>query len=225
MVSLANITKIYNDGTRRELRVLDGLDLELGSGESVAVMGRSGSGKTTLMNIIGLLDTPSSGTYSLDGKNCADMSESRQAATRCRFVGMLLQDFALIEHDTALNNVMLPLFFSRSSFREMKKTALRAMDRVGVEHLSSQRVATLSGGEKQRVALARALVVSPKLLVADEPTGALDYATGVQIMGLLREINDQGVTLILVTHDSTVASACKKVVTLKDGKLYDYKDS
>lgn len=219
MIALENVNKIYNVGTRRELRVLDGLHLKLDKGEFVAVMGRSGSGKTTLMNIIGLLDKPSSGIYRLNENDCADMSESKQAITRSQYIGMLLQDFALLEYDTALNNVMLPLFFNKTSFRNMKKFALQSMDRIGIKHLSSQRVSTLSGGEKQRVALARALVSMPKLLIADEPTGALDSVTSEEIMNILKEINEQGVTIIVVTHDNIVANACNRIFTLKDGKL------
>ncbi len=219
MIKLSKIKKIYNDGTNREKTVLSDINLEVNHGESIAVMGRSGSGKTTLMNIIGMLDFPTSGQYYFMDNECHNLSSSKQAEMRSHKIGILMQDYSLIDHDSALNNVMLPLFFNKTSFREMKIKALQAMEMIGIEKLSGQRVVTLSGGEKQRVALARALVTSPQLLIADEPTGSLDFNTGKQILDIIQELNHKGLTIIIVTHDNIVAQTCKKTLILRDGRL------
>lgn len=193
--------------------------LQIERGEYVAVMGPSGSGKSTLMNVLGFLDRPTTGDYLFDGENTATMNPDQLAALRNRSIGFVFQSFNLLPRQTAAGNVALPLLYSSVPRRERQARALAALQRVGLadraHHLPSQ----LSGGQNQRVAIARALVNAPELLLADEPTGALDSVTGAEIMDLFAELNDSGITVIIVTHDETVAQRTKRVIGFLDGRI------
>jgi putative ABC transport system ATP-binding protein len=219
MIQIKNLTKVYNQGTQKELYALSKVSLSIEQGELIAIMGRSGSGKTTLMNILGFLDRPTAGEYWYQGVNRSLISSAKQAKLRANEIGILLQDFGLIEVESSFNNVKMPLYFTRTPMHRMNELAFAAMERVGVLDLRNQKVSTLSGGQKQRVALARALVASPSLILADEPTGALDSTTGEEILSLLCDLNAQGVTIVLVTHDEAVAKRCHRILVLKDGYL------
>ncbi len=221
MIKLRNISKIYNEGKSNENRVLNDISLTVEEGEFVAVMGRSGVGKSTLLHIISLLDKPTSGDFILDEKNTASMNDTQCSKCRNENIGILLQDFRLIENETVMENVMAPLYFSKTPFRKMKNKAKEALFKVGISHLSKQAAYTLSGGEKQRVGLARAIVNSPNCLLADEPTGSLDTKTAGEIMQLLHNLNGDGMTIIIVTHDMDIANKCSKIVKIENGKLFE----
>lgn len=200
MIEINNLSKKFNIGKKNELTAIKDISLTINNGEMVAIMGRSGAGKSTLMHILGCLDNPTSGSYYLDGKQIDGLSEGKLAFYRNNYIGILLQDFALVNNDTALQNVMTPLFFSKVPILKMKTKAREAMAMVGIEALCNQKVGTMSGGQKQRVALARTLVNNPSVILADEPTGALDSNTADEIMLLLQNFNKKGVTVVIVTH-------------------------
>ena len=218
MIDIQHLSKRYTVDTLPFL-ALDDVSLSIRAGESVAIMGRSGAGKTTLMNIIGCLDTFDAGSYQLDGVNVAALSDEKLAHLRNEKIGFVMQDFALLPHKSVLFNVMLPMYFDQTPRREMVSKAKTVLEKLGMTALEKKRVNQLSGGQKQRVALARALVKSPALLLADEPTGALDSQTGKEIMQLLLERNREGVTLIIVTHDEQVAAYCQRTIVISDGKI------
>lgn len=218
MIDIQHLSKRYTVDTLPFL-ALDDVSLSIRAGESVAIMGRSGAGKTTLMNIIGCLDTFDEGSYQLDGVNVAALSDEKLAHLRNEKIGFVMQDFALLPHKSVLFNVMLPMYFDWTPRREMVSKAKMVLEKLGMSAQEKKRVNQLSGGQKQRVALARALVKSPALLLADEPTGALDSQTGKEIMQLLLERNREGVTLIIVTHDEQVAAYCQRTIVISDGKI------
>ena len=218
MIDIQHLSKRYTVDTLPFL-ALDDVSLSIRAGESVAIMGRSGAGKTTLMNIIGCLDTFDEGSYQLDGVNVAALSDEKLAHLRNEKIGFVMQDFALLPHKSVLINVMLPMYFDQTPRREMVSKAKTVLEKLGMSAQEKKRVNQLSGGQKQRVALARALVKSPALLLADEPTGALDSQTGKEIMQLLLERNREGVTLIIVTHDEQVAAYCQRTIVISDGKI------
>lgn len=218
MIDIQHLSKRYTIDTLPFL-ALDDVSLSIRAGESVAIMGRSGAGKTTLMNIIGCLDTFDAGSYQLDGVNVAALSDEKLAHLRNEKIGFVMQDFALLPHKSVLFNVMLPMYFDQTLRREMVSKAKTVLEKLGMSAQEKKRVNQLSGGQKQRVALARALVKSPALLLADEPTGALDSQTGKEIMQLLLERNREGVTLIIVTHDEQVAAYCQRTIVISDGKI------
>ena len=218
MIDIQHLSKRYTVDTLPFL-ALDDVSLSIRAGESVAIMGRSGAGKTTLMNIIGCLDTFDAGSYQLDGVNVAALSDEKLAHLRNEKIGFVMQDFALLPHKCVLCNVMLPMYFDQTPRREMVSKAKTVLEKLGMSAQEKKRVNQLSGGQKQRVALARALVKSPALLLADEPTGALDSQTGKEIMQLLLERNREGVTLIIVTHDEQVAAYCQRTIVISDGKI------
>lgn len=218
MIDIQHLSKRYTVDTLPFL-ALDDVSLSIRAGESVAIMGRSGAGKTTLMNIIGCLDTFDAGSYQLDGVNVAALSDEKLAHLRNEKIGFVMQDFALLPHKSVLFNVMLPMYFDQTPGREMVSKAKTVLEKLGMSAQEKKRVNQLSGGQKQRVALARALVKSPALLLADEPTGALDSQTGKEIMQLLLERNREGVTLIIVTHDEQVAAYCQRTIVISDGKI------
>lgn len=216
MIELQKLSKTY--GTKAApLCVLKNIDLTVADGESVAIMGKSGAGKTTLLNIIGCLDSFEEGDCMINRQNIKKMKDSSLAKLRNSTIGFVLQDFALVAHKTVLFNVMLPMYFDRTPRGKMKQEALHALEKVGIANLANKKVNTLSGGEKQRTAIARAIVKQPTLLLADEPTGSLDSNTGESIMGILSEMNQLGITLIVVTHDETVAGYCNRKIVLHDG--------
>ena len=226
MITLENINKIYKVD-KDDFYALRGVNLEISGGEFVSVCGASGSGKTTLLNIIGCLDDPSSGTYRLkaDSELFADgipvditkLSGSAKAKIRNKDIGFVLQDFALINTQSVLYNVELPLLFSKMPYSSIKRRALEVLELVGIKEQAGKRANQLSGGQRQRVAIARALVNDPSIILADEPTGQLDSRTGMQIMHILSDINSQGKTVIVVTHDKDVASIAHRTVIMSDG--------
>jgi putative ABC transport system ATP-binding protein len=220
MLSLEKIDKSYVTG-RNRLHVLKAVDLEIEAGEMVSVMGASGSGKSTLMNILGLLDNYDSGAYRLDGQLMKDLSETRAAVLRRQLIGFVFQSFNLIPFKTAAENVALPLYYQGMGRRKRAAAALEYLDRVGLRDWAGHRPTELSGGQQQRVAIARALIAKPKVLLADEPTGALDSETSREIMLLLRQVNAEGVTMVVVTHEREVAAMTRRIIRLRDGRVED----
>ena len=216
MLSIQNLHKSYDTG-KSKLHVLKGINLEIGAGEFVSIMGSSGSGKSTLLNIIGILDEKDSGTYTLDGIPIEDLSEVKAAEYRSRFLGFVFQSFNLIAYKTALENVALPLYYQNVNRKERNFKAMEYLEKVGLAQWANHLPNELSGGQKQRVAIARALITDPKIILADEPTGALDSKTTYDIMKLLQDINREGKTIIVVTHEPDVAAETKRNVILKDG--------
>tara|TARA_Y100000746_G_scaffold214022_1_gene207018 strand:- start:1251 stop:1904 length:654 start_codon:yes stop_codon:yes gene_type:complete len=205
------------------LHVLKGIDLLVDKGEMVAIMGSSGSGKSTLLNIIGILDELDSGEYTLDGIEIKDLNEKKAAQYRNKFLGFVFQSFNLINFKNALENVALPLYYQGLKRRERQKKAMFHLNKVGLKDWSTHLPNELSGGQKQRVAIARALASEPKLLLADEPTGALDSATSHEIMKFLQKLNDEGKTILIVTHEEDISLMCKRIVRLKDGVIMEDK--
>ena len=217
IIEINNICKIY--GEDEPVYALAHVSLQIERGESVAIMGTSGSGKSTLLNILGILDVATEGDYHLFGKNIAEYSMKEKAKLRNEKFGFVVQDFALISHYSALKNVMLPLEYTKLSKKEKIERAMKLMERLGIVHRAKAVPAKLSGGQKQRVAIARALVNHADILLCDEPTGALDSKTTEDIMALLMELNREGKTLVIVTHDEKVAKYCKKQYVMNDGKF------
>ena len=205
------------------LHVLKGIDLHVDKGEMVAIMGSSGSGKSTLLNIIGILDELDSGEYTLDGIEIKDLTEKKAAQYRNKFLGFVFQSFNLINFKNALENVALPLYYQGQKRKERQEKAIFHLEKVGLADWSTHLPNELSGGQKQRVAIARALAAEPKLLLADEPTGALDSATSHEIMQFLQQLNDEGKTILIVTHEEDISLMCKRIVRLKDGVIMEDK--
>jgi putative ABC transport system ATP-binding protein len=220
MLTLEKVDKSYVSGKNR-LHVLKAVDLTIGQGEMVSIMGASGSGKSTLMNILGLLDNYDSGSYLFDGTLVKGLSETRSAVLRRQWVGFVFQSFNLIPFKTAAENVALPLYYQGMGRRRRLEVAKEHLARVGLADRSEHRPSEMSGGQQQRVAIARALVSRPKVLLADEPTGALDSATSNEIMRLLQEVNGEGVTVVVVTHERDVAAATRRIIRLRDGRIED----
>jgi putative ABC transport system ATP-binding protein len=220
MLEIKNLNKSYKMGDS-SLHVLKGIDLFAKSGEMVAIMGSSGSGKSTLLNIIGILDEADSGDYVLDGIEIKDLNEKKAANYRNRFLGFVFQSFNLINYKNAMENVALPLYYQGLKRKERQEKAMFHLEKVGLADWAKHLPSELSGGQKQRVAIARALASSPKLLLADEPTGALDTATSHDIMQFLQQLNDEGKTILLVTHEEDIAKMCKRIVRLRDGVIIE----
>ncbi|QZT29916.1 ABC transporter ATP-binding protein [Streptococcus suis] len=218
LIRLTNINKSYKNGDQ-ELRVLKDIDLEVEEGEFLAIMGPSGSGKSTLMNIIGLLDRSSSGNYWLEGEEVSQLSEKKLASVRNDQIGFVFQQFFLLSKLNALQNVELPLIYAGVPANQRKKLAKRYLEKVELADRMTHLPSELSGGQKQRVAIARALVNTPAIILADEPTGALDTKTGEQIMELLTELNNEGKTIIMVTHEPEIAAYAKRKIVLRDGVI------
>ena len=218
LISISGLRKIYRMG-EVEVRALDGVDLEVEAGEYLAIMGPSGSGKSTLMNLIGCLDTPTSGEYILNGQRVSDLDDAELAEIRNHEIGFVFQTFNLLSRATALANVELPLIYARESVRERHRRAREALEKVGLADRAKHQPNELSGGQRQRVAVARALVNEPSILLADEPTGNLDSKTSNEIMELFDELNAAGNTLVVVTHEEDIAALARRVVRLLDGKI------
>lgn len=218
MIELKSIRKAYQTGSQ-SLTVLKGIDCTIEEGELVAIMGSSGSGKSTLLNVLGLLDDFDEGSYVLNGQNMDGLSEKAAARYRSDFLGFVFQSFNLISYKTALENVALPLYYQGAPRKERQARALSFLTKVGLadwaEHLPNQ----MSGGQKQRVAIARALIANPSVILADEPTGALDSVTSDEVMALLKEINGEGITIVVVTHENEIANQCDRIIRLKDGRI------
>ncbi len=218
LIEINNLNKFYTVG-KNPFHVLKDINLKIEKGDFVSIEGKSGAGKSTLLNIIGCIDSFDSGDYLFDGKQINCLSEARLAAVRNSKVGYVFQDFCLINQETVLFNTMMPLFFNKTSYGKMKKLGIQALERVGIADQAHKKANQLSGGQRQRVAIARAMINNPAVILADEPTGALDSATSVQIMDLLKELNEEGTTVIVVTHDSFVSECCKKHIVIKDGAI------
>ena len=220
MLEIKNLNKSYKMGDS-SLHVLKGIDLYAKSGEMVAIMGSSGSGKSTLLNIIGILDEADSGDYILDGVEIKNLNEKKAANYRNQFLGFVFQSFNLINYKNAMENVALPLYYQGLKRKERQEKAMFHLEKVGLADWAKHLPSELSGGQKQRVAIARALASSPKLLLADEPTGALDTTTSHDIMQFLQQLNDEGKTILLVTHEEDIAKMCKRIVRLRDGVIIE----
>lgn len=222
MIEIKDLHKSYRMGSN-SLHVLKGINFEVADGELVAIMGSSGSGKSTLLNILGMLDSADSGEYNLDGVPIKDLSETKAALYRNKFLGFIFQSFNLINYKSALENVALPLYYQKVPRRERQAKAMQYLERVGLGPWANHLPSELSGGQKQRVAIARAMAAEPKVLLADEPTGALDSTTSYEVMDLIQKINDEGNTILVVTHEEDIAHMCKRIVHLKDGVIVEDK--
>jgi putative ABC transport system ATP-binding protein len=218
VIRIQGLTRTYIMGAN-EVRALDGIDLTITKGEMVAVMGASGSGKSTMMNMLGCLDKPTSGSYELDGEQVEVMDRNQLADLRNRRIGFVFQGFNLLARTSALENVELPMMYERARKKDVHEAAVAALARVGLADRSSHLPNELSGGQQQRVAIARALVSEPALLLADEPTGNLDSRTSVEVLALFQELNDNGLTVIMVTHEDSIAHYAKRIVELRDGRI------
>ena len=219
MINLKNIVKIYNPKKQNEFEALHKVSATIKDGEMVAVIGKSGAGKSTLLHILACIDSYQDGEYTIDGTLVKDLTEREYAKIRNEKIGMVMQDFALVEDFTAIENVMIPLSFSKKKISDKKEKALAALRSVDIEELAKKPCNKLSGGQKQRVAIARAIVNEPSMILADEPTGALDSKTSAEIMELFKSLNDQGRTVVVVTHDPKVAEQCGRVIEISDGRI------
>jgi|TARA_B110000196_G_C21062788_1_gene623268 putative ABC transport system ATP-binding protein len=218
MINITNVSKEYNLGSNSFL-ALNEINLNIKTGDFVSIMGSSGSGKSTLMNIIGCLDVPSSGDYELSKNNISKLNSNELATIRNKKIGFIFQSFNLLPRLNALENVMLPLVYSGKPSDERKDLALNALNNVGLKDRTNHRPNQLSGGQQQRVSIARAIVGTPKLILADEPTGALDSKTSEEIMAIMKSLNQKGITIVLVTHESDIAGYGNRIIHMKDGKI------
>jgi len=219
MIHLEEINKTYNNGS--PIHVLQGINLDIEKGEFVSIMGASGSGKSTLLNILGILDNYDTGNYYLNDVLIKNLSETKSAEYRNKMIGFIFQSFNLIPFKNAVENVALPLFYQNISRKKRNALAMEYLDRLKLKEWAYHMPNELSGGQKQRVAIARALIAQPQIILADEPTGALDSKTSVEVMNILKEVNDNGMTMVVVTHDPNVAARTNKIIHLKDGLIED----
>ena len=219
MLKIENLTKTYNYKKPNAFTALTDVSLEVNDGEMLAIIGQSGAGKSTLLHIIGCIDKFEKGSYTIDGTDVHKLSDNKLAKIRNEKVGIVMQDFALVDEYSVLENVMIPLNFSKKKLGKPKELAMQALEKVGIAELAKKSVSKLSGGQKQRTAIARAIVNDPSFILADEPTGALDTKTSAEIMELFTELNKSGKTVIIITHDPTVAAKCGRQVEISDGKI------
>ena len=219
LIDIKDIYKIYNEGKESEVRALDGVSLQIDRGEFVAIVGQSGCGKSTLMNVLGCLDEPTYGEYYLDGTDVTALSDKELARIRNREIGFIFQGYNLLQELDALENVTLPLIYRGVSAFEREDMAMEALARVGMDGRAHHRPSEMSGGQQQRTAIARAISTHPPIIMADEPTGALDSKTGRHVLEILRELYREGTTILLITHDESIAATARRVVRMSDGKL------
>ncbi len=218
-ISLEQIDKKYNINTAAEVHALRGVSLEINKGQFVSIVGPSGSGKSTLLHIIGCIDTATGGRYMIQDKDLSQINNKELAEIRNKKIGFVLQEFGLILNNTSIDNVSIPLMFSKTKLKDIKNKAYDTLKKVGIEDLAYKKVNQLSGGQRQRVAIARALINDPQIILADEPTGSLDQNTSMDIIKLLMELNEDGRTVIIVTHNIEIAQMCDRIVTIKDGMI------
>ncbi|MBR3570355.1 MAG: ABC transporter ATP-binding protein [Oscillibacter sp.] len=221
LVELIDVYKIYGEGLESEVRALDGVSLSIDRGEFVAVVGQSGSGKSTMMNVLGCLDIPTRGEYLLDGADVSELSDRQLSKIRNKQIGFIFQQYNLIQSLTVLENVELPLIYQGIDPIDRRDMALEALERVGLSGRIKHHPTEMSGGQQQRVAIARAIATRPPIIMADEPTGALDSHTGLEVLAFLQQLNNEGSTVILITHDNGIAATARRVVRLSDGKIID----
>ena len=221
LVELRDVYKIYGEGRESEVRALDGVSLTIGKGEFVAVVGQSGSGKSTMMNVLGCLDIPTRGTYLLGGTDVRELTDKELSHIRNKQIGFIFQQYNLIQSLTVLENVELPLIYQGVNADDRRDMALEALARVGLANRIKHRPVEMSGGQQQRVAIARAIATKPPIIMADEPTGALDSHTGQEVPKFLQELNKEGSTVILITHDNGIAATARRVVRLADGRIIE----
>lgn len=219
MIKLNNIHKIYNEHKANECEALKGVSIEISNGEMVAVIGKSGAGKSTLLHILACIDGYEKGEFYLDGTLVKKLSEKRYAQIRNEKIGIVMQDFALVDDFSSIDNVMLPLDFAKNKKRNRRQLALNSLESVGMSAFAKKSVNQLSGGQKQRVAIARAIVNDPDIILADEPTGALDGKTAAEIMNIFKSLHSQGKTVIIVTHDLEIAKQCERIIEISDGVI------
>ena len=221
LVELRDVYKIYGEGLESEVRALDGVSLSIRKGEFVAVVGQSGSGKSTMMNVLGCLDIPTRGTYLLDGTDVRELTDKELSHIRNKQIGFIFQQYNLIQSLTVLENVELPLIYQGVNADDRRDLALEALGRVGLANRVKHRPVEMSGGQQQRVAIARAIATKPPIIMADEPTGTLDSHTGQEVLRFLQELNKEGSTVILITHDNGIAATARRVVRLADGRIIE----
>ena len=221
LIDIQDVYKIYGEGTEAEVRALDGVTLPIERGEFVAVVGQSGSGKSTLMNILGCLDVPTRGTYLIDGQDVDELTDAQLSHIRNKQIGFIFQSYNLIQGLNAYENVELPLIYQNVPIFRRKDLVMEAMERVGIADRWKHRPSEMSGGQQQRVAIARAIATKPPIIMADEPTGALDSHTGKEVLYFLQELNKEGSTVILITHDNSIAATARRVVRISDGKIIE----
>ena len=221
LIELRNVYKIYGEGLESEVRALDGVSLDIEKGEFVAVVGQSGSGKSTMMNVLGCLDIPTRGTYHLDGVDVRELSDKQLSRIRNKQIGFIFQQYNLIQNLTVLENVELPLIYQGIDPIDRRELAMQALARVGLADRAQHKPTQMSGGQQQRVAIARAISTRPPIIMADEPTGALDSRTGHEVLGFLQQLNKEGSTVILMTHDNGIAATARRIVRIADGKIIE----
>ena len=221
LIELRNVYKIYSEGLESEVRALDGVSLEVERGEFVAVVGQSGSGKSTMMNVLGCLDIPTRGDYFLDGVDVRELSDKELSRIRNKQIGFIFQQYNLIQNLTVLENVELPLIYQGIDPIDRRELAMEALGRVGLADRAQHKPTQMSGGQQQRVAIARAISTHPPIIMADEPTGALGSRTGHEVLGFLQQLNKEGSTVILITHDNGIAATARRVVRIADGKIIE----
>ena len=224
LIELKDVYKIYGEGLESEVRALDGVSLTIDKGEFVAIVGQSGSGKSTMMNVLGCLDIPTRGDYHLNGVDVRELTDRELSAIRNKEIGFIFQQYNLIQNLTVLENVELPLIYQGVNMDDRREMALEALERVGLAGRVKHKPTEMSGGQQQRVAIARAIATPPPIIMADEPTGALDSRTGLEVLGFLQQLNKEGATVILITHDNSIAATARRVVRLTDGKIVEDKE-